>query len=551
MMQKNNEWLNSILACPGCGKRKIKSCSRKTPLSSYYECGHCNRIFPVDQFGVIDFQVTDKLVSLQEPYWGMWALAQNNSLEEYKKRSPGSVASPERDAVKPFSNFMDIDGLDVLDVGAGTDYVPAYILDHSVKHYVALDPLPVEQEIPFTKVQAWAELMPFRNETFDAAILGTSLDHILCLESFWNELHRVLKRGGSVYIWGDFFTDETFYKNVPQQRLFRKDYEEIIPKDEAFARHTADFELLRARFDDLKALQEKYGGYLVDVHHFRHIPINYLKTIKSYGFELEGIEVLGLTGHMDYFHFMKAFVRLRKGKARLFESNEITKQHVDILALLAGSTEKTHALCQQLTSLEYETGRAVNELGTVRRELALGRQEIDIVRQQVNIIRQDLWSGRQEIDAVRQEVNAISQNLSSGRQEVDVVRQEVNGIRQDLSSGRQEIDVVRKEVNAIRQDLYSGRQEVDVVRQEVNGIRQDLSSGRQEIDAVRQAVNSISQELASDRHEIDAIKDLLSSICREVGTACRDLSSVRQEIDALRQEMPGIIKGEADMGTAK
>ena len=99
-------------------------------------------MYPVDDYGVVDFQPTDLLLDLPEAALEMWALAQSRSVEDYRDRNPGSMASPERAAARAFRRFIDVDGARVLDVGGGTDYVPAYVEHHRMDQYVGLDPLP-------------------------------------------------------------------------------------------------------------------------------------------------------------------------------------------------------------------------------------------------------------------------------------------------------------------------------------------------------------------------------------------------------------------------
>jgi SAM-dependent methyltransferase len=466
MFKRDNEWLKSILICPACKAPDITSNLQESSDFQYYQCNRCNRIYPVEKFGVINFEVVDKLLVLPEPYWGIWALAQNNSLQEYKMRSPGSIASPERDAVIPFSNFMDLDGLTVLDVGSGSDYIPAYLNNHSMKYYIALDPLPVEQEIPYSKVQAWAELMPFADQSFDAAILGTSLDHILCLESFWKELFRVLRNDGIVYIWGDFFTDQTFYKNVPQQQLFERLKEDILPVNEALAKFNTDVNSLETRFNDIRTLQENYGHYMVDQYHYRHIPINYFKNIKSYGFEIEDVEVLDVTSHIDYFHFMKTFLKLRKGKTASFEKKAYAKQHLDIMRQLAMLIEKVYSINQKTISLEYEINRTKYEVVSVK-------QEIGSYKQQDNEFQQ-LQQHDQQVQQQYNELNQQYQELKQHDQQVQQQYNELNQQYQELKQHDQQVQQQYNELNQQYQELKQHDQQVQHQYQELHQQYQEL-----------------------------------------------------------------------------
>lgn len=84
----------------------------------------------------------------------------------------------------------------VLDVGAGT----GYLQDH-VKNYVGLDISPTARRYfhkPF--VEASATDMPFRDNEFDAAWSIWVLEHVPKPEQALNEIRRVVKDGGLVFL---------------------------------------------------------------------------------------------------------------------------------------------------------------------------------------------------------------------------------------------------------------------------------------------------------------------------------------------------------------
>jgi len=403
MQIDEKEWLSSVLACPYCLTPDILKHLKKDDEITFYQCDHCNRIYPVDKFGIIDFQVVDKLVSLPEPYWGMWALAQHGSLEDYSERNPGSVATPERDVVKTFSNFMDLEDKTVLDVGSGTDYVPGYIQNHSLKHYIALDPLPVEQDIPYSKIQAWAELLPFNNDSFDVVILGTSLDHIVCLDSFLSDLNRILRNNGCIYIWSAFFTDQSWYKNITPYKLFKRDFEDKLPKGKSLEKFIKDTQELKNRFDNVKTLKEKYEQYLVDKWHFRHIPINTFRKIRSFGFDIYDFRLWELNFHENNI-FMNIFMKLEKVNTLADDKNAVTKQHLDILTILTNLMQDTYNIKQMNIPLEQEIASLKQDIGVVK-------QDIGVVKQDIGTVKQDIDAVKQDIDAVKQEIGYIQQQI--------------------------------------------------------------------------------------------------------------------------------------------
>jgi SAM-dependent methyltransferase len=394
-----NGWLNSVLACPFCLTPDIagrESLAEEKLI--YLQCAHCNRIFPIDQYGVTNFQVVDKILSLPEPYFGMWALAQHGSLVDYKNRSPGSIAHPDREIVKAFSNFIDLNGRIVLDIGSGTDYTPGYIEKQAVKEYVALDPLPVEQNVPYAKVQAWAEFMPFIAKSFDVAILATSLDHILCLESFLAEIMRVINDNGYIYIWGAWFTDETWFKNIPPRRLFLRVHNDILPESESMEIFKKSDQLLKMKYQDIQGLQQRYSQYLVDKWHFRHIPIHFIRKMEKYGLEPEAIELWEVNYHYET-TFLNGFLKFRKKASGKTRRNENLAQHLDILTLLTKLFEKVY-FCdertRQVQSEQNEIRKGTEAINSLVNTLVQG---LNLLDERIKRLEGDLRKITREADA--------------------------------------------------------------------------------------------------------------------------------------------------------
>jgi len=249
---------------------------------------------------------------------------------------------------------------------------------------VALDPLPVEKDVPYTKVQAWAELVPFAAETFDAVICATSLDHVLCLESCLRELSRVLRTDGVMFLWTALFVDRKWFKNLFPDPLFSRADSLTIPADDALLRYQTALTELRRRAEDPEHL-EKYANLLVDDWHFRHLPTQFLKTMPQYGLEPETIEVWEDSYHYGSI-FLNAFVRFRKVSAIDRHVRDSFIGQLDLLTAQATIKEKlatldavhqkmaarTAALEVQVTTLNDEVNALKNEVdalknGTLRR----------------------------------------------------------------------------------------------------------------------------------------------------------------------------------------
>jgi SAM-dependent methyltransferase len=91
----------------------------------------------------------------------------------------------------------------VLDVGCGLfPDLPHYVAQLGLSRYLAIEPIaePVTRSYP-CMVGVMAEDLPLTDDSFDALILGTTLDHIEGAEAAMSELKRVLKPGGAIFIW--------------------------------------------------------------------------------------------------------------------------------------------------------------------------------------------------------------------------------------------------------------------------------------------------------------------------------------------------------------
>ncbi len=90
----------------------------------------------------------------------------------------------------------------LLDAGAGSGFLPQMNFKNEVRHAIGVDPSPLVKENPFLH-EAHISLcndMPFlTSNTIDVAVSNNVLEHVEEVDSFFREIHRVLKPGG-VYI---------------------------------------------------------------------------------------------------------------------------------------------------------------------------------------------------------------------------------------------------------------------------------------------------------------------------------------------------------------
>jgi SAM-dependent methyltransferase len=90
----------------------------------------------------------------------------------------------------------------VLDIGCGPQKVPSYLADYPPLLLSGIDPLPANH--PFEFVRGFAEFLPWPDGAFDVVVVGTSLDHVLCLKQTFAEIKRVLRPEGRFLVWVGF-----------------------------------------------------------------------------------------------------------------------------------------------------------------------------------------------------------------------------------------------------------------------------------------------------------------------------------------------------------
>jgi glycosyltransferase involved in cell wall biosynthesis/SAM-dependent methyltransferase len=395
---ESRRWPDATVVCPACLARGILQNFHFHETRKYYQCRHCRRVYPIGPFGVIDFQVVDQLLRLPEPYLGLWALAQLNSLEDYRNQKEGSVARPDQEVVKSFSRFMDLDGRVVLDIGAGLDYIPGYVVGKSMEHYIALDPLPVEKAVSFHRVQAWAECMPFADGSFDAVILGTSLDHVLCPESALSEIQRVLRSDGEVYMWGAWFPDERFFKNVPEKRLFSRTENDILDKNASFTNQDICRREFLSATSDHDSLRGSFAQYMVDKWHFRHFPLKFVKTLQAFGLQLAAFDLWEWNYHENHI-FLNGFAKLcKKGRNA---AEETILRDLDQTSLMANVADQILTLSMSLPAAQNSSNEAImskirSEIGVVAarlRDLEVAQSAFETkISRQMDTLNESRWA---------------------------------------------------------------------------------------------------------------------------------------------------------------
>lgn len=140
----------------------------------------------------------------------------------------------------------------VLDVGSDRPSYSSQLLPDACE-YLGLDPYAGQGEF---RIIGLGEILPIRDESVDAVLFNTSLDHILDYHTAIEEAHRVLKPGGSVVV--------ATYAWIERATLLT---------DHVHFHHFREFEILGVlanyfqieniqRYEDPKYATHRYGLYV-------------------------------------------------------------------------------------------------------------------------------------------------------------------------------------------------------------------------------------------------------------------------------------------------
>lgn len=177
------------MRCPACEASELVSNAAEA------KCLRCEAVLPIEGLSILA-SVGDRNLS------DRWAQMQEGSIERYKDEH----YEEDETIAKIFGGFVSVTLKPddwILDVGCGLfEAMPAYARDLQCAGYVGLEPLttPVERDYPCI-MGAVAEHLPFKDRSFNAILLATSLDHIEQPARALGELKRVLAIGGRLYFW--------------------------------------------------------------------------------------------------------------------------------------------------------------------------------------------------------------------------------------------------------------------------------------------------------------------------------------------------------------
>lgn len=133
------------------------------------------------------------------PVW--WELFEN-AKRSYMNSRHESCSMHDNSYAQAFHSFFSLHGRGrVLDIGSGIYGLPVYLSGYPRNLISAVEPLELMEPANFEVVQGFAEFMPWPNGSFNTILSATSLDHVLCLETALQEIHRVISPKGRFLIW--------------------------------------------------------------------------------------------------------------------------------------------------------------------------------------------------------------------------------------------------------------------------------------------------------------------------------------------------------------
>jgi len=188
----------ALLHCVQCEHDVLeyKEASDSSDDDGEFRCVRCNSCYAV-RSGVPVFTPAQNENSEQ---WKVW----NDHLTGFGARRAGRESKPSQSQLdrwqrkaRTFGDFVGANDGRLLDVGCGPGTFRQSLSDNI--EYVGIDPLPKRAD-GFLFVQALAEKIPFRADSFDFVLVRSALDHFCELDAFFVDAARVLKPDGKLLI---------------------------------------------------------------------------------------------------------------------------------------------------------------------------------------------------------------------------------------------------------------------------------------------------------------------------------------------------------------
>ena len=167
------------------------------------ECGRCGFAYYI-RGGSFGYNFRALLFQNFREKFLLNAALNNNGYLSYLQLPEGSLSLSSRSDVAHFRDFIikNGHGVDILDIGCGPLPMPGYLQfnDGSNVCIIGIDPIE-NAAFQGLKIVGTGEYIPLCDETIDTIVFGTSLDHLVSVETTIEECKRVLRSGGHTFVW--------------------------------------------------------------------------------------------------------------------------------------------------------------------------------------------------------------------------------------------------------------------------------------------------------------------------------------------------------------
>ena len=211
----------------------------------------------------------EKLRSIDPVVFKEWEQCFNHGMISYMEEREHSCSTWSNEYARAFKYFISVHASGrLLDQGCGIYGVPYYLEDYPVDLISAIEPLEPVVESGFEIVRGFSEFLPWPDASFKTIVNGTSLDHVLCLDTAISETHRVLQNDGSFLVW---------IASIKGASIYNPSVKPIKPVDKFHLFHFHE-----SWFED--AMKEKFYIYdklVFPTPSFDHIFYNFKKKVTS------------------------------------------------------------------------------------------------------------------------------------------------------------------------------------------------------------------------------------------------------------------------------
>lgn len=161
----------------------------------------------------------DSNLSPEDNKWSAWSAKLKNFIQWRKMTWNDSTSADKlnfsiRELKEKFVDFTDLKNSSkkIIDIGCGDGGIRTMLGDC---RYYGIDPLLLENyDYEFSIFMGIGEYLPFKDGTFDEAILNQVLDHCNSIDGLIAEIIRVTGKNGSVNVMQYISKPEGFFANI-------------------------------------------------------------------------------------------------------------------------------------------------------------------------------------------------------------------------------------------------------------------------------------------------------------------------------------------------